>query len=55
MNWTYTLERMPSPNSDNKHIVRVTSRARNDDEDIRIRFFTNLDTHEVEVSQWTTK
>ena len=51
MNWTYTLERMPSPNSDNKHIVRVTSRAREAGEEIKIKFFTNVDTHAIKVTQ----
>lgn len=51
MNWTYTLERMPSPKNDNKHIVRVTSKARKEGEDIRVKFFTNMDTHAVKVSR----
>jgi hypothetical protein len=50
MNWTYTLERMPSPKGDNKHVVRVTSRSRKVGEDIRVRFFTNVDEHAVQVS-----
>ncbi len=50
MNWTYSLERMPSPTGDNRHIVRVTSKARNGREDIRIRFFTNVDEHAIKVN-----
>ncbi len=49
MNWTYSLERMPSPRGDNRHLVRVTSRARNAREDVRVRFFTNVDEHAVRV------
>ena len=50
MNWTYALERIPSSESDNKHIVRVTSKSRNPGEKIKVRFFTNMDSHAVKVS-----
>ena len=28
MNWTYALERMPSDDHENRHVVRVTSKPR---------------------------
>eukprot|EP00095_Tigriopus_kingsejongensis_P007044 maker-scaffold146_size311726-snap-gene-1.20 protein:Tk07044 transcript:maker-scaffold146_size311726-snap-gene-1.20-mRNA-1 annotation:"epithelial chloride channel" len=49
MNWKYSLERIPSFQDDNQHIVRVTSRSRMQDEDIKIMFFTNMDLHAIQV------
>ena len=51
MNWTYSLDRMPSRDGsgNNGHIVTVTSRSRNRGEDIDVRFFTNVDSHAVKV------
>ena len=50
MNWTYSLERLPSSNNINQHTVQVVSGPRVRDEDIVVRFWTNLETHAVEVS-----
>ena len=49
MNWTYSLERIPDASNNNKHIVRVTSKSRYIGDDIKVRFFTNLDSHEIRV------
>ena len=53
MNWTYALERMPSPDNDNSHVVRVTSKPRQSGGggDIEIRFFTNVDSHAIKVKE----
>ena len=32
MNWTYALERMPSDDHENRHVVRVTSKPRKTDD-----------------------
>jgi hypothetical protein len=63
MNWTYALERMPSPDHENRHIVRVTSKPRRKSsppnssssssataDKIDVRFFTNVDKHAIKVS-----
>ena len=60
MNWTYALERMPSDDHENRHVVRVTSKPRKSDDGrknaaaavggkIDIRFFTNVDEHAIKV------
>jgi len=49
MNWTYSLERLPSPQNLNSHIVQVTSGPRNPMEDIKINAWTNQDTHSIAV------
>ncbi len=63
MNWTYTLERMPSPKHRNMHVVRVTSKSRRGvgvgggggdgrralEDKIDIHFFTNVDEHAIKV------
>ena len=58
MNWTYALERMPSDDHENRHVVRVTSKPRKNDVSgaaanaggkIDIRFFTNVDEHAIKV------
>ena len=58
MNWTYALERMPSDDHENRHVVRVTSRPRNEKTPssgvggkIDIRFFTNVDEHAIKVRE----
>ncbi|XP_040572453.1 calcium-activated chloride channel regulator 1 [Lepeophtheirus salmonis] len=50
MNWTYSLERIPSDTNENAHFVLVTSRPRVKDEDIKVTFFTNVDEHSFRVS-----
>ena len=50
MNWTYSLERLPSPNSLNRHTVQVVSGPRDPAEQLLVRFWTNLEKHAVEVS-----
>ena len=50
MNWTYSLERLPSTDNINQHTVQVVSGPRLYNEDIMVRFWTNLETHAVEVS-----
>ncbi len=54
MNWTYSMIRMPGNKGDNAHLARVTSRSRSSDEEINIRFFTNLDTHATKVRKKRT-
>ena len=56
MNWTYALERMPSDDHENRHVVRVTSKPRKTKREgaavggkIDIRFFTNVDEHAIKV------
>ena len=61
MNWTYALERMPSDDHENRHVVRVTSKPRKNSDGsgssaamnaggkIDIRFFTNVDEHAIKV------
>ena len=65
MNWTYSLERMPSDDHENRHVVRVTSKPRRRRRrsggsggssaaaaaggKIDIRFFTNVDEHAIKV------
>ena len=60
MNWTYALERMPSDDHENRHVVRVTSKPRKSGKSgadanaaaggkIDIRFFTNVDEHAIKV------
>ena len=61
MNWTYALERMPSDDHENRHVVRVTSRPRKGKTPssggggvggkIDIRFFTNVDEHAIKVRE----
>ena len=61
MNWTYALERMPSDDHENRHVVRVTSRPRMENKGatpssgvggkIDIRFFTNVDEHAIKVRE----
>lgn len=50
MNWTYSLERLPSTDNINRHTVQVGSSPRNPKEQIGIRLWTNLDSHAVTVS-----
>ena len=50
MNWTYSLERLPSHDSSNQHTVQVVSGPRDTKENMEIRFWTNLENHAVEVS-----
>ena len=50
MNWTYSLERLPSSDSTNQHSVQVVSGPREHNQDITVRFWTNLESHAVEVS-----
>jgi calcium-activated chloride channel regulator 4 len=50
MNWTYSLERLPSRNGRNRHTVQVTSAARDPRERISIKLWTNLLSHAVDVS-----
>lgn len=49
MKWTYSLERIPSPENVNDHIVQVTSRSRIRGEEIKIKFYTNMDLHAIQV------
>ena len=50
MNWTYSLERLPSRNNRNRHTVQVSSQARDSMEQISIKFWTNLGTYAVDVT-----
>ena len=50
MNWTYSLERLPSVDSSNQHTVQVVSGPRDVKETVTVRFWTNLEDHAVEVS-----
>ncbi|TRY76241.1 hypothetical protein TCAL_07999 [Tigriopus californicus] len=49
MKWTYSVERIPSPKNVNDHIVQVTSRSRIRGEEIKIKFYTNMDLHAIQV------
>ena len=51
MNWTYSLERLPAEDSSNQHTVQVVSGPRDVKEDMKMRFWTNLEHHAVEVSK----
>ena len=53
MNWTYSLERLPAHDSSNQHTVQVVSGPRDTKETMMIRFWTNLESHAVEVSAAT--
>ena len=69
MNWTYALERMPSDDHENRHVVRVTSKPRKSGAansadanaanaaggKIDIRFFTNVDEHAIKVRRGKEK
>ena len=50
MNWTYSLERLPSREAQNSHIVQVTSGPRDCAEKVEIGLWTNLADHSVAVS-----
>ena len=53
MNWSYSLERLPSETMMNSHIVTVLSYPRDPKETINVRFWTNLDEHAVSLSAST--
>ena len=50
MNWTYSLERLPSKSGLNRHTVQVASEARDPRERITIKLWTNLEAHAVDVT-----
>ena len=50
MNWTYHMERLPSKESRNSHIVQVLSSPRDPMEEMTINLWTNLANHAVTVS-----
>jgi hypothetical protein len=50
MNWSYSLERLPSPRLLNSHAVLLTSLPRDPVEQLTIRLWTNLHQHAVTLS-----
>ena len=50
MNWSYSLERLPSPGQLNSHAVLVTSLPRDPVEQLTIRLWSNLDQHAVSLA-----
>ncbi len=51
MNWTYSLERMPSQKKDNGHVVRVTSKPRTRGECLTVKFFTSSEFYLTQVTR----
>jgi hypothetical protein len=50
MNWSYSLERLPSPGQLNSHAVLVTSLPRDPVEQLTVRLWTNTDQHALALS-----
>jgi len=50
MNWSYSLERLPSHHNLNNHMIQVISAPRDVNEKISVRLWTNLPSHAVVVS-----
>ena len=48
--WRYSLDRLPSPQRRNSHIVQVTSQAPSDQEELEVKVTTNLAGHKVDVN-----
>ena len=51
MNWTFSLERLPSPDKLNYHTVQVISQPRDPLEALTVRLWRNIDSHDLTLSR----